>query len=320
MRTICFIAVFSFMFGSVHGATSPNSLAKKVNQTSIAQANAAPNQPGTEALPVFVKIVHARDVEAEVAREKKEEDRDGWDRAMAMATIALAGITLALAFFTGLLWWQTLCLAKDARSASERQSADTKESLRIADNSAQTAEKHADATKAMVETMKDNAIRDLRAYLSIEKEEGKLPKFQNEIEELPECYHVVTKNSGQTPATNVIVSCGWEEIMGQSPIWPADKPFQIIEHSPNEGIGQSIVGRDQCITTKFYMRRDIRTRDYDAAFQRMRAGKSVVFFFGRISYDDVFKVKRRTTTFCHVVMFANGRYDHSICPRFNDLE
>lgn len=81
----------------------------------------ATEQRGTEAAPLFVKTPGAA-TDAERKHEAYEKHEKPWNEtALAYATIALAGITLALAVFTALLWCATRKLVIDAKETSKRQ-------------------------------------------------------------------------------------------------------------------------------------------------------------------------------------------------------
>lgn len=96
--------------------------------------------------------------------------------------------TLAIAGFTGTLWRATTGLL----AAAESQKNDMRESLMIAAKSAETA-------RQTVETMKDTAERQLRAYVSITSNGVDVSTRQVGLYGIK----INIRNRGNTPAMNV---------------------------------------------------------------------------------------------------------------------
>lgn len=95
---------------------------------------------GAVSSPIVVEVATPEKRDTRPPEEKKNELHQAGDEArIADATVALAWITGALALFTALLWIATLRLAKDAKRTSDRQAAETKDSLALATRAADTA-------------------------------------------------------------------------------------------------------------------------------------------------------------------------------------
>jgi hypothetical protein len=169
---------------------------EKPAEVSKIQVSTNSNQLAAEPLPISVKSTLADHGQNRGDDKKAEEDRASYDEITAYSTLALALITAALALFTYRLWSVTKRLVTDAEDASRIQSEDFKRSLDIAKESA-------DSTKAMVETMKDTAKRELRAYIGIigveAEREGVRIKFIN---------------NGITPAHNAFMHA-WASLGGE---------------------------------------------------------------------------------------------------------
>jgi hypothetical protein len=312
MRKVILMAMMGFLPLIIHGAASPNTPAKKVDQAPKAQTNSAPNQPGSEAAPFFIKVVQARDVEAEAAREKKDEDRDGWDRAMAIATVALAFITFSLALYTAKLFYATKAMAGEAKDTSKAQAIDTQAALIIAGKSADAAKESADAAKAMVSVIEGNGQKQMRAYLSVfpntyfpQKKEGTLHERRLRV-------YMILRNSGYTPARAVNF-----QITANLIECPLPDGFELGPLSIRlPGKSHIAPGREHIMQAemKYFLNEEQEKEMRDPLYPRK------LCIFGRVEYKDVFD-KDHFTNFCHwAVWNSGGDFGTENAHRCNDAD
>ena len=97
-------------------------------------------QRGSDKNPVMVKILPTQDADAKATQEEKyRNEKSIQDEKLADATVLLARVTIAHTVFTGFLWFATYRLAKDSKRTADRQAREMQASLRIAQESADTA-------------------------------------------------------------------------------------------------------------------------------------------------------------------------------------
>jgi hypothetical protein len=125
--------------------------------------------------PISVSIVRSADDERRLADGDHEElAKESNDKLVAYSTVALALVTLTLAIWTGLLWYATVRLGRDAKETSERQSGEMQRSIVEATRAATAMESVAVAAavsaRASTEnaaTLKEVTAKQMRAYLSV---------------------------------------------------------------------------------------------------------------------------------------------------------
>jgi hypothetical protein len=277
------------------GEASPIPSKDKPQQAPQSQPATNAYQSITEASPLFVKIEPSESLQEKAADKASSEDRDAWDRWMAEATIGLAFITTMLAIFTGGLWYHTYKLAKGAEEASKTQITDMRKSLEI-------AEKSAESTKRMVETMKNNAAIELRAYVTILHDSVPNPHRP------PNTFSVCLKNTGRTPAYHVKCHITWEFFPGEDVLWPKPEPFKTAEEieaeGESEGSSSSTLGAEMPATFDCPMGNK-GTVTFDAARSMGLRQEATIFVYGEIRYDTF--GEDRATEFC----FASIRLDNT---------
>lgn len=131
--------------------------------------DAASEQRGTERRPLFIKSLPSPDSEAE-ARHKEYEhhEKPMLERFMGWGTLALSIFTFILFVFTGLLWWVTLQLSKDAKRSGEAQSGKMEASIREASRAATAMENLAVSAANNATITHEMYKKQMRAYIAVE--------------------------------------------------------------------------------------------------------------------------------------------------------
>ena len=228
------------------------------------------DERGTKNEPLIIEILPADNAD-EIARRKSqhEEDKSFYDSLIAWATIALAVVTTGLAVFTGRLFYATNTMVKDAKATGERQAEEMKESLEIANRSAQASER-------TVKTMEGTAERRLRAYVAVET------ISINEVFAGGTPYtEVRIKNFGQTPAYKF--SCLGGITLGTS--------FDILPPATGSIITpQSGLPPTATVVHKDGARRPLKPEEIAA----LTTGAQTLWVYGIITYRDAFGIDRFT--------------------------
>lgn len=133
------LLIGAFCISQLLVAKEPEHNAKKAEQKTRADIQ------GTERNPLFVKVLPAENGDTDIPKKEAVNHISENEVRIANATVWLVWITGLLAFFTALLWFATLNLAKDAKRNSDRQSAETQKSLSISRQAANAAKASADA-------------------------------------------------------------------------------------------------------------------------------------------------------------------------------
>ena len=235
-------------------------------------------QRGSDKSPFTVKVLPTPDAEAKAAKEEgHRQEKASDDKWIMRSTVWLAFVTTILAGVTTGLWVATYRLASDAKNAAKRQAREMKISLGIAKRSANAATKAADAAERTVNTMKDIAERQLRAYVSV---------ATAEIHDLTAGFtpraHLVVRNSGQTPAYDLIGISG----MAMAVSWdaltpPSSEPIEVTATSLAAG-----APTDQFISAP----RPLKAGEREALID----GSKTLWVYGKMRYRDTFKVERIT--------------------------
>ena len=109
------------------------------------------NQRGTDKSPIVVKVLPSDTAKEQSETETKNElDKSFYDKLISYSTVALAIVTAFLAFFTYRLWSATVRMSKDAKEAAARQAHEMQNSLAIAKESADAAQKSATVAEKTV--------------------------------------------------------------------------------------------------------------------------------------------------------------------------
>jgi hypothetical protein len=278
------------------------------------QDTARKEHRGTADSPLIVKVVPTPPDQEQLTRESRERQQKAaneekiikWTVSLAVGTWILALATFIVSVFTGInllilkgqgrdlrqqrqvMQTQATHMEEQAvqlkaavatmQGASERQTGEVRESLRIGQET--------------VGTMQRNAERQLRAYVfavaaSIE---GAFSATGGKVV-------VLLKNSGQTPAYDCIVRYDTRLVSDTKPC-PTDEPTRLGQSrgdiAPHEAkrmsIGLRALGSGE-----------------RAALETVGGG-GLMYVFGRIQYTDAFK-KQRRQGFCYVFGGIYGSSD-----------
>ncbi|MGY2989097.1 MULTISPECIES: hypothetical protein [Bradyrhizobium] len=155
---------------------------------------------GAEVAPATLDESHA----SEQATKRKEKQAQAAEHALEFLNIKLSDAIIAL--FTVVLAVKTAGLFKETaglREATFKLYEAGERQLELTRKSADTAKESADVAKATLESMRDTAQRQLRAYLVVEA----LP-FSNFEAGKTTLGHFSIRNVGQTPPHGVIMGTG----------------------------------------------------------------------------------------------------------------
>jgi hypothetical protein len=232
-------------------------------------------QRGSEESPLVIKLA-GPNTEAEGNYETYEKyEKPKNERRITTATIALAWITGALAFFTALLWFATYRLSSDAKENAVTQVKKMEDAIAESVRAANAMEEVAEATKNNAVLMQSMVSRQMRAYLSvvignaIYQERDKNLKFAGTPNIL---------NTGLTPARKV-------RHLIRAEIMPTILPFDFDFSLHGDMTGGGIIGSQQRteipgVVDDFVANEDV--PDIKHAVER------ALHVWGIVIYEDVF--------------------------------
>ena len=169
----------------------------------------------------------------------------------------------------------------------------------IAEQTRETA-KAAQATEASVETGKDTAKRELRAYLTATVGDAIYQERRPEDQGgdlLFECRPLLV-NAGQTPARKI-------QFKARSAILPIPLPKEIhLPEAPDEGVGDSILGPQQ--NANMFALVDGFRRDDEVEDIKSGVGTKGLYVWGRVTYEDVFG-ESHYTRFCQRIYWTKDK-------------
>ena len=160
-------------------------------------------------------------------------------------------------------------------------------SIAVAEKSADAAVEAAAAMKASVGKMDEVAQRQLRAYLGVRPSKhsstisGLTGRFTFEME---------LWNHGQTPAYGVTGVAALTVLPS-----PLPEHFEFPPFSVATSIGAPTVGAQEQLTHEFVIEKSFFAEELAAA---MDGSAKRLYFFGEVTYADVFDSGRRSTRFC----------------------
>ena len=197
-----------------------------------------------------------------------------WAKAMFWATIAAVLLT-----FAGIvLIWRTLIHTRHAAEAARN----------MVTEGAKTTIAAIEATNAAVNAnfiARETSERQLRAYVTIEA-------IQTHPGDDPMSYRLEWKNTGQTPATDVLTYTNWESRIDAL---PDDFPYPkaSINDAAALGPGQHVHAWPIFIPGE--------------TIERVRRGILRLYVWGAAEYNDTFKdTSRRRTEFCYEIVFDDA--------------
>lgn len=208
----------------------------------------------------------------------------------------LVFITALLAVFTGLMWKATVNLAKEAKATSDQQRQDTKDALVIAKQSAEAANKNAEALQSSE-----------KAYVFLESAEmlrvthlatNTLSVFTNQIRLV---IKVTFKNHGKTPAILKelfpdVRICEYEDV-----IFKSSMPFSLGKVISASGTWEQEINFD------------VDNADYEKARVSDTVESPIpvnLQLFGSVLYKDIMENERKTE-FCWKYDFKNKQFTYN---------
>jgi len=198
----------------------------------------------------------------------------------------LAGFTLALVIFTGLLWRSTDKLWR----ASQEQSTDMKRSIDEAAKSAASMKLVADSMEINARTvisMHSQQSKQMRAYISVDIGDA---FYQDRVLNLRFTGRPQMVNNGFTPAHFV----GYRAKAALLPVpLPAD---YTLPEPPKQRFGNSFIAPRG--TVQFGQSVDEFCHDEDVIRIKRAEGRAL-YIWGTVTYMDVFR-KTHFTNFCHI--------------------
>jgi hypothetical protein len=279
MKVRCLIIALALL--AAFASDSWGQLKQPSSQSKPSAQPSATDQRGTDQVPLAVKILPAADAKQQADKADQErKEKAIIDEKIAFETQRIADYTDRLARFTvllfciavlqaGMFFWQLRYMnsgVKDARIA--------------ADASKETAL----ATRDSVNLARDNAERQLRAYVFVDS-----AQVVNVIEGggSPES-HVVIKNFGQTPAYDVVNISGIA--MDEYPSPPTLNLTMTDEDFGAEKPAMAMGPSDTSFSVIPSKRPPVPPEIRSAVIN----GTWVVYVYGEIRYKDVFGRKQWT--------------------------
>ncbi len=208
-----------------------------------------------------------------------------WIGTNSATVVALA--TIAIALFTGTLWWATIGMFRTAQEQSKHMET----SIAVADKSAKAAQESADAAKSTVEAMKDTAERQLRAYVYMETIDtvNIIPPPRGKVQPPNAWVYqpasgplaiLVIKNTGQTPAHDVV---HWGEIYFDE--FPHNSPLPYGDRNMPDHLRTKFTMPPG---GKTFKQRGITKPLTADQIAKLRAGTHAIYVYGDIFYKDIF--------------------------------
>jgi len=210
---------------------------------------------------------------------------------MGWGTLALSIFTFILFVFTGLLWWVTLQLSKDAKRSGEAQSGKMEASIREASRAATAMENLAVSAANNATITHEMYKKQMRAYIAVETGGGVYQDANNRFAGNP-----TIVNSGFTPARNLSFSIK-AAILNLDGVAPKD--LVIPEH------GEMIVNDGGMAPRQQFVIGDIVKEIYseEEVAEIMLGNKKRLFVCGIVKYEDIFGGKWYTR-FCYNHVFG----------------
>jgi hypothetical protein len=218
----------------------------------------------------------------------------------------IVALATAAIFVTSLLQWRAISGQwGEMQSGSKQTDRLIKEANRIANSMEKTSEESKRALDATI----GMARRDQRAWVGpIEvvpawREPTNKPIYIKDG--FPAKFEVVITNSGKSPARKVRTWIQFDTI-------PADRKF-----SPNYGLPQkqsvSVIQPQQRFTLPTSSLQPVNASDIDT----IKNGKAILYLFGKITYEDIFKTQH-STTFC--MTLAPSLDGFAACDAYNEAD
>jgi len=122
------------------------------------------------------------------------------------------------------------------------------------------------------------------------------------IKNLPQFYQFFIKNTGRTPAYEVITTSHWDYIEGWNKDWPDGVEFKsgIESISPEmRGSATTLFSDEKIDSTSFFPEAHEDGTTFPEAYERYKKREVTLFMYGTIIYKDIYK-RSHWTNFCVV--------------------
>ena len=259
------------------------------SQTNTAQQPSATDQRGTEKMPLIVKTFPAPKTEEETARETKErEDKAALDRKLVdfNGDLVIASAVLAIIGF-----FQLIVFGLQARRLRQTVKAASDQSDNMQKYIVETA-RAANAMERVAASLRENAARQLRAYISILPgaviEQDRNTDIKYEIQP-------VVRNGGFTPASNVIIYSKVDILPDPLPV-----NFNFVLPLFQEP-SISTLGFQQTNFSIAYLTKLL--SDSEIAEIKKPGGRRL-YVYGNVTYDDIFG-SHWNTNFCFYIIWGS---------------
>jgi hypothetical protein len=267
---IALVLLVTFASDSLGQSKQPPTQSKPATQPP------APDQRGTDQVPLAVKILPATDAQEQAEKaEHERKEKAIIDEKLAFETQRIADYTDRLALFTVLLF----CVAVAQAGLFLWQLRYMRQGMRDAEMAAKAAQDSAEATWDSVTLAKDTAERQLRAYVFLDT--INLPRFNNSG---PHHIQIAWKNTGGTRTRRLIAKVSHAVLdLSKQPLDTFD-----FHDEPDAQTFYGLIGPNQSVNPPPIPVCDIHlVGDEDLA----------LLIWGWVEYQDVFSTTIRRTEF-----------------------
>jgi hypothetical protein len=159
-------------------------------------------------------------------------------------------------------------------------------------------------SRLMKEAIEQNRVsseRAIRAYITITNHEQPAGTYVYDLPNSKGALHI--KNTGQTPAFDIITHVFWKSVHGANQHLPNDYPFpglESIDPKLLKRAGSSFtLGAGNSTATTHGLLPNPEGLSFAEAYQKLLKEEVTLFLFCKVSYRDIFKkVVPHYTTFC----------------------
>jgi hypothetical protein len=144
--------------------------------------------------------------------------------------------------------------------------------------------------------------RELRAYIAVITNAYDLPSLnQGLLFKIPDGFSLIIKNTGQTPAYRVQTHFIWATIKGHNADWPKDRTFknakEIDATNPDVKVSIDTLANGQTLQSDCDLAQKEGGISFVQAYAQFLSEERSIFFYGEITYDDIYRRGHRTE-FC----------------------
>lgn len=165
--------------------------------------------------------------------------------------------------------------------------------------------------------------REMRAYVGVVTHYTSDGARISGIKNLPQFYQFFIKNTGRTPAYNVITQSYWNYVKGPNMHWPDGLAFKkdIEPNSPDMiGSATTLFSDEKVDTSCFFPESHEDGTTFAEAHAMYKKGEITLFMYGTITYTDIYR-KPHWTNFCVVSKaLEDGRGGFTTYHLHNDAD